>query len=77
MSSAGTGAPAPSAAPASAAAAGGGAAQQGGGGGRSGPPNYHRLERLGKGSFATVRACVCDGLWDRVMWCLDRLASHY
>ena len=25
---------------------------------RSGPPNYHRLEKLGKGSFATVYRAV-------------------
>lgn len=60
MSSGGTGAPASSAAPASSSAAAAGGAGAGAAG-RNGPPNYHRLERLGKGSFATVRGGVmCD-----------------
>ncbi len=56
-----SGAAAPSAAPGAAGAGPGAAAALGENGGRNrnnGPPNYHRLERLGKGSFATVRACM-------------------
>ena len=53
------GAPLPSPSPPSSAGAASSAARGGGGGGgsssNSGPANYRKVDRLGKGSFATVR----------------------